>query len=107
MEPNKERLRLWAAALRSGEWERCEGQLGIARTPRRCCLGVACEVAVRHGASVSFDMMRGELPLLICEWYGLKALDPTLDGASATDWNDREHLTFPEIAKLIEKEYGL
>lgn len=47
MEPNKEFIREWVAALRSGEYEQGEGSL---RTGNKyCCLGVACDLFAKKG----------------------------------------------------------
>lgn len=46
-ELNKDLARRWVAALRSGEYQQCKGQLGRTRAGESeyCCLGVLCEVA--------------------------------------------------------------
>lgn len=40
----------WLAALESGDFSQCRDALQIEH--RYCCLGVACEVAERHGVTV-------------------------------------------------------
>jgi hypothetical protein len=49
---NKPAIRRWVDALRSGEFEQTQGQLGKVGqdgVKRYCCLGVACEVAAQEG----------------------------------------------------------
>jgi hypothetical protein len=52
---NEERLRLFTAALRSGEFEQGIGYLCVLDKwgkPKFCCLGVATEVAIANGLDV-------------------------------------------------------
>lgn len=53
MTPNKENIRLLVEALRSGEYHqgnRVLGRPGLDNSPDTfCCLGVACEVAIKAG----------------------------------------------------------
>ncbi len=61
-----ENMRLWVAALRSGEF--AQGRKRLAQsgdggaTWRYCCLGVACELAIRHGVEVKTTTMGARLP---------------------------------------------
>lgn len=57
---NRDNIRLWVQALRSGEWEQTKGALGRLeedeggeKRMKYCCLGVACEVAFRHGVTMT------------------------------------------------------
>lgn len=54
MTVNKERVRLLVDALRSGEFEQCEGRLRSA-DDKYCCLGVGAEIARRHGIGIEWD----------------------------------------------------
>lgn len=115
---DKERLRKWVAALRSGEYEQCRDQLRDGN--RFCCLGVACDVAIKKGW-VSDDKWIGdtyvedilwdedmELPPPVIAAYGLDSSDPRLPGGKTLiSLNDEDHLSFPEIADAIEKAYEL
>lgn len=46
-QPNREHIRLWVEALRSGEFE--QGSDWLNSNGKMCCLGVACEVAIVNG----------------------------------------------------------
>ena len=50
--PNKARIQLLVAALRSGEYQQTTGQLEDG-DGKMCCLGVACKVAMQHGLPLS------------------------------------------------------
>lgn len=70
--------------LRSGNWK--QGRGALRRDDTYCCLGVACEVAVRHGViapptqgDTAFDGARfyygpardyGYLPYAVMNWFG-------------------------------------
>jgi hypothetical protein len=96
--PNTEIIKEWVAALRSGEYEQCEGSLKLYREfnnakgkfgdweelekPRFCCLGVLCDLAeqkgitkaepMKNGATVSFDGGQGLPPESVENWAGIK-----------------------------------
>lgn len=99
---NKENMRLWVAALRSGKFQ--QGQSALKRqypgdrVPRYCCLGVACEIAMAHGVEMEtstlttahysaaeptrtwrFDGTLGALPPAVVTWLGLGSSDSTVD----------------------------
>lgn len=133
-EPNKERLREWVKALRSGEYKQTSSTL------RRddgscCCLGVACDLALKN------DWVRGKwqsetfrcqftdesgriemsnLPATVADAFGIgrdplfTLKNPILDYSvgeeivrSATYLNDVLGLPFDQIADVIEANYGL
>lgn len=132
-EIHKERLRLWVAALRSGEYTQASGRLHDSRG--YCCLGVACEVAVKNGLDLdvtlpyddgtedtvhrSIHHYNGEgdvLPLAVQLFYGLNGGDPCIGSdeefpglppLSAATANDSRKMTFQQIADLVEQHYGL
>jgi hypothetical protein len=61
-----EKKALWVAALRSGEYEQGKNHLAVRQadgTFAFCCLGVACEVAIKNG-----------LPLAVREDVGMRRL---------------------------------
>lgn len=125
--PNKENIRKWVTALRSGEYEQGTGSLN--ENGKKCCLGVACEVMLTEQPDslqvgeastgdnegefrVTYDGEGGYLPHSVMTWLGFDHINPVLmrEGpenhpVSATTLNDTLRLTFPEIADAIEKTY--
>jgi hypothetical protein len=120
--PNKENLRKWVAALRSGEFKQDRGRLHTVDRETGevgyCCLGVACEIAERNGViQPPEDSSLPEwepawrtdslLTRTFMRWLGVDSNNPYLSGTSAASWNDREGASFAKIADLIELQYGL
>lgn len=136
MEVNKENMRLFIEALRSGEFR--QGLSTLAGKKARdehwkyCCLGVACEIAIRNGAVVQvreeeitygdhvdrfYRLYEGTstvLPAPVREWLGLIAdeADPQLltgfdnmHKLHATNLNDNYGWTFEQIADAFERTF--
>lgn len=117
-EPNLERLDLWVAGLESDEFNQGRYTLTQIRTDgtrAHCCLGVACEIAIRNGLQVNhtiggdcviYDGSTGSLPDVVADWYGITP-DPVLarrDGPTtntASYMNDGGNATFKQIADAI------
>jgi hypothetical protein len=84
----------------------------------RCCLGVACDIAVEHGIirsynpqAVGFYTDGSDNLAVVREWFGLATGEGNYegedDGNSLTSMNDGGK-TFSEIAEVIADEpYGL
>ena len=118
MTPNRENIRKWVEALRSGEYQQGTGYLQ--RDGQFCCLGVACELAGEskvqrlEAGTVDKVIYYGEsggevsarlLPPATRLWLGLTDRDVRLsNNPGAATLNDSGH-TFAEIADAIEKEY--
>lgn len=125
---NQERVALLVEALESGDYEQCEGQLRIDDT--FCCLGVACEVAIKNGLDITvtppgdlsslfrYDGEASVLPDSVRAWYGFPPELYSADGTAnpmidtegfgrvtAADANDKCHLPFTAIAAGFRKEY--
>ena len=109
---NRERVQLWVDALRSGEY--VQGAEYLRDDGKHCCLGVAMEVALKHGAQLPahvFPSWGNEVMNdWTAEWYGGLDNDPNLllaDGreAPASHCNDVLDLTFAEIADGIERTF--
>lgn len=116
--PNKGNLRLWVAALRSGEFAqgKCQNYYPAEETaPEKfCCLGVACLVAEREGVAAEGEEWRSGayLTWAVRDWLGVESIDPVIGVSDsgpleATVANDFMGLTFAQIADHIEKEFNL
>lgn len=105
----------WVAALRSGEFKQTNSCLRDGRG--YCCLGVACELAVRAGVIQSYNSMDGALPTEVEDWLGLRTMTGgywpsgnlsralTVDNDGGIHKGERERQkTFAEIADIIESE---
>lgn len=119
MSVNREHVQLLVDALRSGEYPQFRGALHKINDGF-CCLGVACEVAIKHGLVVTKGQLDGSsdyitydndsacLPRSVVEWYGFEVANPWLitdDFAfpmAAAVVNDSMNKTFNEIADLFE-----
>ena len=117
--PNKENIRKWVVALRSGEYQQGHSTLYNATNDTYCCLGVACEVALANGIELPKRMVgvrtfyndnSADLPIKVVNWLGLTANDPMLltssdDENTAIGLNDSKRYTFNHIADAIERTY--
>ena len=106
----------WVEALRSGQYRQGKGVLNNRDT--YCCLGVACEVAVKNKVLdvqyedypnfnyKVYDGYKTQLPPSVMEWLGVR----TPMGAykkpytSLAILNDYDNYTFDMIANVIESE---
>lgn len=111
---NKEAVKKWVEALRSGNYKQGKGALRVTQgrelspsEDRFCCLGVACDLAEREGVmldvnfttrgdqyehdgewDVSYDGDHLELPEAVQDWLGI-------------------HESNPLVARLSIERYGL
>lgn len=110
----------WIKALRSGEYE--QGRIGLRHGDTYCCLGVLCDIAVRHGIipvrNVSKQYLYGDdagtPPQALVQWafgtdkyipkdqYIVKT--PSYGRRNLIFCNDVARYTFTEIANLIERD---
>lgn len=112
--PNKEHIKLWIEALRSGKYTQVRNVLNF--QSMYCCLGVACEVAIENGINVNvkstngfvvYDNESNYLPESVSAWLEL-APDPQVGpelGLRAIRANDELRWTFTQIADSLEKVY--
>lgn len=121
--PNRERIRLWVEALRSGEYVQAHGALRV--DGQFCCLGVACEV-FRERAGMGSWLNDGfttggvpetsTLPVDVSDWFGftvdssLLRDNPEIESPTGEKWaaaeaNDTHDWTFAQIADAIERTY--
>lgn len=91
--PNRENIRKWVDALRSGNYTQTNGALHD--TGGYCCLGVACDVAYREGAIAVLPWDReGEdnnnslLSHDVRDWLGVESTDPILFENAHVTWNE-------------------
>jgi hypothetical protein len=91
---NKERVSELVVALRSGAWPQTTGRLRKEDngSVSFCCLGVACELALRQGVGHRIDSLyysgpqdgsgevghRYQLPAAAIEWYGFSNSNPLI-----------------------------
>lgn len=109
----------WVAALNSGKYGQCTGQLKSGG--KYCCLGVLTELyikskKIKNAWSDDGDVKlspkgkfqsEGYLPKQIMEWAGLKEQDPMYKETTLSKLNDGssevKKRTFKQIAKIIDK----
>ena len=93
----------WVAALRSGEFR--QGQSTLEKDGAFCCLGVLAQINGlmkngRCGSLVGKDIGRDMLTSDALELFGMA----THEQLKCTIWNDKQRLTFSQIADRIEAE---
>ena len=95
---NKELMKRWVAALRSGEYKQLHGELTITSKnhgARYCCLGVLQVIEPNieaDGGLLNVGHLRQHMG---CD----------IDQAELAEMNDEQDKTFPEIADHIERVY--
>lgn len=132
---NKENMRTWVAALRSGDYTQGIGRLAVQvlgedeeKTWTHCCLGVACELAVAAGVPMGvvealrvgtrgelrykkFSGQTSYLPRSVSEWLGISGSQSdnpwVAVDLTAGRANDAEKWSYGQIADAIETFYGL
>lgn len=92
MEPNKENIRKWVTALRSGQFKQGKSHLKYDTDysregdARHCCLGVACDLAIANGVEMEtsrrfngqyiFGGTSKTLPNEVTDWLGITDANP-------------------------------
>lgn len=135
MKAYRERIRLLVDELRTTDKQQGKGNLCkiVDEVAEYCCLGVATELAMRHGVEIdvleqtvgntiyrNYDGRYGNLPTKVSNWFGFvdetddeEGDDPILYLSSYRDRscttaihaNDYLHLTFAQIADAFEETY--
>lgn len=120
MNPNAKK---WIRALRSGKYKQGKDRLATVRKTY-CCLGVACELAVKAGIVQRFEIETGEgvalaygnrrkealaLPKTVKDWLGLSTSNgdyrqSATVASSLTEQNDYKQKNFAQIADIIASE---
>jgi hypothetical protein len=119
---NKENMKIWVDALRSGNYRQTQKKLRN-EDGAMCCLGVACEVfgqGTWNGDPDNSEYIyyttpdggheSGLLPHEVQEWLGVSSINPeVIDaegyGTSLANANDAMGWDFPTIADAIERTY--
>lgn len=105
----------WLDALRSGEYK--QGRDALRNGDNFCCLGVACEVALKQGVELdvkalssglySYDGSEGVVPLKVQDWLGLHTPSGMSHWSSplmgCTTLNDTSRMPFERIADHLEE----
>lgn len=109
-EKQKENIRTWIKALRSGEYEQGKGRLRGAGS-RFCCLGVACEIGLAEPEDFYLptkESMQASMGLPHLPWVSVDNIPSDFYEAdeeiTVANLNDNG-ATFDEIADAIEKEF--
>lgn len=85
-------LSVWLETLKSGEYQQTTGRLSTINedgTQTFCCLGVACDLALKAGLdlnvetsedddSVLYNEEGGILPKLVRQWLGVNDMNPMI-----------------------------
>jgi len=113
---NKRKKKLWLEALRSGEYEKCTGQLHIPGDGY-CCLGVLCDLHRKDtgkgkwtidGQYMVGDYFRtGFLPDEVQKWAGLTQHNIYLPNGRTivkmNDYDEGKTYSFKDIADTLER----
>lgn len=123
--PFPERMLQWADELESGDYEQINYRLHS--EDGYCCLGVACDLYSRithkgkfKGYTFYWDedeyehKERFEMPSNVADWFGglINPIECTEEEINTGCWNfaylnDREKLTFKDIAYIIRESVRL
>ena len=104
----EEVVKLWVAALRSGEYEQAQGQLWSG--DGFCCLGVLCDLAARDGGPQwegdRFASSSAHPEIAMWSWVVGRGQGRDAGALSERlmEANDRQLKTFRQIASIIEEE---
>jgi hypothetical protein len=104
---NKDRMRMWTRALKSGQYEQGKGFMRTSDN-KYCCLGVAIDLALANGCKKTGAEDWGKtsrLPDAVAEWYGLPTGDQSdprlLEVGSVLP---RDKYSLPQASRLNDKE---
>lgn len=113
MEQNKDNIRAWVGALRSGEYRQAQGALR--KGDCFCALGVACDLSglgrwTAAGYRTEHDLTSCRLPVEVQAWLGVPDGDPDLKvddehTVNVSALNDNANYTFRHIADALERTY--
>lgn len=88
----------WIQALRSGDYK--QGRKQLSQFDSYCCLGVACDLAIKEEIILSFSGSEGHLRSYpkVQEWIGLGSPGTNYALAALND----DGFSFDQIADLLE-----
>lgn len=112
--PNKNNIRRWVEALRSGEYK--QGKHALHPKDTFCCLGVACDISgLGSWTDGAYDHKGGicgsnsTLPYFVRDWLGIDSVNPELQFPrsylTASEANDDKRRSFDDIASAIERTF--
>lgn len=93
----------WVAALRSGNYRQGNHQLYRIDDQSFCCLGVLCEVAKLERRGDTYYHTTSQSDQFLPESFREKAKISNIAMRKLTRLNDKERMTFPQIADYIEE----
>ena len=93
---NRENMTLWLTALRSGEYGQGISYLKT-HEDKFCCLGVACEVAMKNGVGVTIDNESTEGPV---PFYRFHQVAQVTEGGFTHAPSSRTHM-LPAVAEWL------
>lgn len=121
-EETAEHRKLWSGALRSGKYSQSKFQLRqdverwdadhdkVIAPVGFCCLGVACDVALKAGVIGGYEGQNALLPPAVINWLGLPlgsgGGDTEISGGEGSyslwELNDDQGYSFEQIADVID-----
>lgn len=113
---NKEAIKKWLAALRSGDYKKCQKFMRYDHS--FCAIGVLCDIHFKEcgkkdawHAAASIYRYYGAMykpPEEVREWLGIPLYQHLIfSSPTVVSMNDNTTNTFPEIADMIEKKIKL
>ena len=118
---NKELIKEWTTRLRSGEYRQIKGKLRN-KENGRCCLGIACDIAVKNGVGIwdnthflpeghgeFASIYQSVLPDKVLKLFGLPIITQfssvvAIPGTTLAALNDAG-ASFEKIADIIEENF--
>lgn len=126
----RERNAMLVKALRGNEYTQGRGRL-INRKNEMCCLGVACDIFIKHnpneaywnkkatstlGLKTEYEIERYEAPYKVSKWFGWDNGNPDLKMSkefvkkgveidNAASCNDTLKMNFKQIANAFERTF--
>jgi hypothetical protein len=108
----------WIAALESGDYAQCRGQLRKANKKSKygfCCLGVLCNIHAQEHPEIAawepdperYLEQTAELPYSVRHWSGISSSEGYISSLATdlVELNDDHRKSFKQIAKIIKEHY--